>query len=106
MVFFFIVLFQKIFSSYINEEQKESGEQNFDYTTLNDSEAERSRESILEEKSFFYFLPGELFENVHKKAASDPSLNEILETVFKNIEASAQGTYSEGTMKGLFDDMT
>ena len=91
-------------SSYINEEQKESGEQNFDYTTLSDSEAERGRESILEEKGFF-ILPSELFENVRKKAASDPSLNEALETVFKNIEASAQGTYSEGTMKGLFDDI-
>ncbi len=91
-------------SSYINEKQKEAGEYNFDYASLSDVEAEHGRDSILEEKGFFV-QPNELFENVRKQAANNTNLNETLETVFRNIEASAQGTDSESTMKGLFDDI-
>nr|AGS53653.1 type I restriction-modification system, DNA-methyltransferase subunit M [uncultured bacterium contig00086] len=53
----------------------------------------------------FFILPSELFENVLKRAVSDENLNETLEKVFKNIEASAQGTESEANFKGLFDDI-
>lgn len=91
-------------SSYVNEKQKEAGEKNFNYAALSDADAERAREPILEEKGFF-IPPGELFENVQQRAASDANLNETLEQVFKNIEASAQGTNSESDMKGLFDDL-
>jgi type I restriction enzyme M protein len=89
---------------YINEKQREAGEQHFNYAALSDSEAERARDLILEEKGFFIH-PSELFENVRQRAAGDANLNETLETVFKNIEASAQGTDSENDMKGLFDDI-
>lgn len=91
-------------SSYVNEKQKEAGEKNFDYAALSDSDAEHGRELILEEKGFFIH-PSELFENVRKHAVADANLNETLERVFKNIEASAQGTDSESDMKGLFDDI-
>ena len=91
-------------SSYINKKEKEAGEHNFNYAALSDSKAERAREPILEEKGFFIH-PSELFENVCKRAANDANLNETLETTFKNIEASAQGTDSESDMKGLFDDL-
>lgn len=91
-------------SSYVNEKQKEAGEHNFNYAALSDSDAERARKLILEEKGFFIH-PSELFENVQKRATSDANLNETLERVFKNIEASAQGTDSESDMKGLFDDL-
>lgn len=91
-------------SSYVNEKQKEAGEHNFNYASLSDKDAERARDLILEEKGFFIH-PSELFQNVCKNAANDPNLNETLETVFKNIEASAQGTESESDMKGLFDDL-
>ena len=91
-------------SSYVNEKQIEAGEQNFSYAALSDSDAERARELILEEKGFFIH-PSELFENVRQQAVADANLNETLETVFKNIEASAQGTDSESDMKGLFDDL-
>ena len=91
-------------SSYINEKQREAGEKNFDYALLKDKEAERGRELILEEKGFFIH-PSELFENVRKRAANDSNLNETLEKVFKNIEASAKGTDSENDMRGLFDDL-
>jgi type I restriction enzyme M protein len=46
-----------------------------------------------------------LFENVRSRSASDENLNETLEAVFHNVEASAQGTGSEDDFKGLFDDI-
>jgi type I restriction enzyme M protein len=91
-------------SSYINEKQREAGEKNFSYAMLDDKKSEHGREIILEEKGFFIH-PSELFENVRKGAGQDANLNETLETVFHNIEASAKGTESESDMKGLFDDM-
>lgn len=91
-------------STYVNEKQREAGEKNFNYATLSDSDAGRARELILEEKGFFIH-PSELFESVCKNAVNDANLNETLERVFKNIEASAQGTESENDMRGLFDDL-
>ena len=91
-------------SSYVNKIQKKAGEKKFDYASLNDSDANLGRDTLLKEKGFF-ILPSKLFENVRKQAADDANLNETLESVFKNIEASAQGTESEAAMKGLFDDL-
>lgn len=91
-------------TSYINEKQREAGEKNFNYSLLKDKDAEHGRELILEEKGFFIH-PSELFENVREHAANDSNLNETLEKVFKNIEASAKGTDSENDMRGLFDDI-
>ena len=91
-------------STYVNEKQREAGEKNFNYATLSDSDAGRARTLILEEKGFFIH-PSELFESVCKNAVNDDNLNETLERVFKNIEASAQGTESENNMRGLFDDL-
>lgn len=91
-------------SSYINEKQREAGEKNFNYANLKDDEAENGRELILEEKGF-YIHPSELFDNIRKHAGKDTNLNETLEKVFKNIEASAKGTDSENDMRGLFDDI-
>jgi type I restriction enzyme M protein len=89
---------------YINKKQHEAGEKNFDYASLKDKEANLGRDIILEEKGFFIH-PSELFENVREKASNDGNLNETLEKIFHNIEASAKGTDSESAMKGLFDDM-
>ena len=91
-------------SSYINKKQKEAGKHNFIYADLDDDKAERARAQILEEKGFFIY-PSELFENVRKRAVGDANLNETLEKVFKNIEASARGEKSESNVKGLFDDL-
>lgn len=90
--------------THINNEERRAGNKGFDYAELSDETAKRARDGILIEKGFF-ILPSELFENVRKRAASDKDLNETLETIFTNIEASAQGTESEGDMKGLFDDI-
>ncbi len=102
------ILFYRFISenlcTYVNEKQREAGEQAFNYAALSDSDAEHGRSLILDEKGFF-IKPSELFDNVRKNAATDANLNETLESVFRNIEASAQGTESESDMKGLFDDM-
>lgn len=90
-------------SSYINQGEWEAGNDGFDYAQLSDAEAEEAREGLVQEKGFF-ILPSELFCNVCKRAPGDENLNETLESVFRHIEESAQGTVSEGSFAGLFDD--
>lgn len=91
-------------TNYLNKEEQRAGNTNFDYSKLSDKDAEFARHETVIEKGF-YILPSELFVNVNKKARNDENLNETLSTVFKNIEASAKGTASEDSMKGLFDDI-
>ena len=91
-------------TAYINAGEHETGDTAFDYTKLSDSDAEQAREDLVKTKGFF-ILPSELFQNVHACAKEDENLNETLEQVFSNIEASAQGTESEDDFKGLFDDI-
>lgn len=91
-------------TSYINKGEQEAGFKDFDYAKLSDEDAESAREDLVKTKGFF-ILPSELFENLKEKAKDDDNLNEILEAIFKNIEASAQGTDSEANFKGLFDDI-
>ena len=50
-------------TSYINEQERQAGNPNFDYTTLPDEQAELGRTSTVNEKGFF-ILPSELFCNV------------------------------------------
>ena len=89
---------------YINRGEWETGNKDFDYAKISDIEAEQAREDLVKTKGFF-ILPSELFENVRAKAKDDENLNETLERIFSNIEASAQGTDSEDDFKGLFDDI-
>jgi type I restriction enzyme M protein len=91
-------------TAYINAGEWEAGNTDFDYAKLSDEEAEMAREDLVKTKGFF-ILPSELFENVRSRAKEDENLNETLERVFSNIEASAQGTDSEDNLKGLFDDI-
>nr|WP_212754144.1 type I restriction-modification system subunit M [Brevibacterium luteolum] len=91
-------------TAYINSGEHEAGDASFDYTRMSDSEAEFARDEVVAEKGF-YILPSDLFVNVRARAARDENLNETLERVFKNIEASALGTDSEDDIKGLFDDL-
>lgn len=90
-------------TNYINHGEHEAGNKAFDYALMSDEEAEEARAGLVEEKGFF-ILPSELFQNVRNRAAQDENLNETLETVFRNIELSAQGNISEDDFKGLFDD--
>ena len=91
-------------ATYLNKSEREANGTDFDYASLSDSLAEFGRASTVAEKGF-YILPSELFENVRERAHRDVNLNETLERVFKNIEGSAVGTESEGSLKGLFDDL-
>lgn len=91
-------------TAYLNQEEQDAGESDFDYAHLPDSDAKVAFDETVAEKGFFIY-PSELFENVRRRAANDVNLNETLERVFKNIEASAVGTSSEDDLKGLFDDL-
>ncbi len=91
------------FTLYINDGEKEAGNEGFDYAKLSDEEAEKARDELISTKGFF-IKPSHLFWNVKEKAAGDENLNMTLEAVFKGIENSAKGAASESDMEGLFDD--
>lgn len=90
-------------TAYINSGEIEAGNIDFDYAKMTDEEAEEAREGLVQEKGFF-ILPSELFCNVRARASLDENLNETLEQVFRHIEESAQGSQSENSFAGLFDD--
>ena len=88
---------------YINRLQAEAGIDDFDYTLMDDEEAEEARDMVVEEKGYF-ILPSQLFANVAKHADTNENLNETLSAAFRAIEASAQGQASEDDLRGLFGD--
>lgn len=92
------------FVKFVNAGEAEAGNNDFDYATLSDADAEVAREDLVQSKGYF-ILPSELFCNVREKAPNNENLNETLEAVFRNIESSAQGHDSEESFKGLFDDI-
>lgn len=92
------------FEKYVNDGEREAGNEGFRYSELSDSDAEMAREDLVGTKGYF-ILPSELFCNVRAKASKDENLNETLEKAFQNIEGSALGTDSEKCFKGLFDDI-
>ncbi len=91
-------------TNYINDDERRSGDKDFDYAKLSDKKAELGRADTVKEKGF-YILPSELFANVQSNARHDANLNETLAEVFHNIENSAKGSDSEDDLKGLFDDL-
>ena len=91
-------------TAFVNAGEHEAGNTDFDYVLIPDADAAQTRSDLVSEKGFFIF-PSELFANVRERAPRDANLNETLERVFHNIEASAHGTDSEDDLKGLFDDI-
>ncbi|HEY5972002.1 MAG TPA: type I restriction-modification system subunit M [Pseudoxanthomonas sp.] len=91
-------------TSYLNEQERRAGQAEFDYTALDDADAEFGRAETVKEKGF-YILPSELFANVRARARQDANLNETLSRIFADIEGSANGSDSEDDLKGLFDDL-
>ena len=91
-------------TNYINKGEIEAGNSDFNYADLSDEDAIVAKEDLIATKGFF-ILPSELFVNVRKRADKDENLNVTLDTIFKNIENSANGTESENDLKGLFDDI-
>lgn len=92
------------FVKFVNVGELEAGNKDFDYAKLEDEAAEEAREDLVQSKGYF-ILPSQLFCNVKEKAPNNENLNETLESVFRNIEGSAQGHDSEDDFKGLFDDI-
>jgi type I restriction enzyme M protein len=93
-------------TAYLNAGEHEAGNEGFDYVKVPNAEVSDPDlvRDIVAEKGFF-IRPSELFANVHARAPRDANLNETLERVFRNIEASAVGTDAEDDLKGLFDDI-
>lgn len=112
-------------TTYLNKGEWDAGNTDFDYAKISDEEALSVKDDMVQEKGFF-ILPSELFGNLLNRikkadkdakdqaekdgkeveiADLDENLNEILQTNFKNIEASAIGSPSEENFKGLFDDI-
>ena len=90
---------------YIHHIMEEVGQPDFDYATISDEMAENIRQKMVEEKGYF-ILPSQLFQNVVQKADKDENLNEHLTSIFRSVEASAQGTASEDDLRGLFSDFS
>jgi len=107
MAYFLWMLFYRFISEniieYVNKQQQEAWEIDFDYTKMSDEDAEEGRDVIVETKGFF-ILPSQLFQNIVKNCHRDPNYNVTLHNIFKAIENSAQWTASEADVKWLFDD--
>jgi len=91
-------------TNYINKEEWDAGEEDFNYADLDDADAEVTREEMTDVKGFF-ILPSQLFRNVCRTCEKDDNLNETLSRIFSAIEASAEGKESEDDFKGLFADL-
>lgn len=98
------ILFYRGISEAVNAcaEKKRRGSGGSNYAEWSDSDAERLRGPILDEKGFF-IPPSKLFENVRRRAAGDADFSETLRAVFEDIEASVQGADGETSMRGVFD---
>lgn len=107
MAYFLWMLFYRFISEniteYVNKQQHEAGEIDFDYTKMSDADAEEWKDIIVQEK-WFFIKPSQLFQNVVKHCSTDEDYNTILHNIFRAIENSAQWTESESDVKGLFDD--
>ena len=90
---------------YFNQRMHDLGYADFNYAEMKDEEAQGGKNDAVQTKGFF-MLPSQLFQNVVKGADKDENLNEHLTSIFRSIEASAQGTESEDDLRGLFSDFS
>ena len=102
--FIFYRFISEKFENYVNDNEAKAGNPDFDYSEISDEMASQIRDEMIDTIGYF-ILPSELFVNVSKNASKDENLNETLERVFNNIEASSKGTLSEKDFKGLFGDV-
>lgn len=104
LCFLFYRFISEDLAEYIDEGEREAGDELFSYAELPDEEAEAAREDVIREKGFF-ILPSQLFQNVAADPDKDPNLNVHIREIFDSIVASSVGTESEESFKGLFDDV-
>ena len=102
--FIFYRFISEKFENYVNDNEKKVGNEGFKYSEISDEMASQIKDGMIGNIGYF-ILPSELFVNVCNKAAKDENLNETLEHIFKDIEASSKGTRSEKDFKGLFGDI-
>ena len=102
--FIFYRFISEDFENYINTNEHESGNPDFEYAKMNDTDAYLGRDEMISSKGYF-IPPSELFCNMVKRAKDDENLNMTLENVFRHIEESSKGTKSEKDFKGLFGDI-
>lgn len=95
--FLFYYFISENLKSYIQTTHKQ------DYENLDDEKAQNGKDVIINAKGFF-IKPSHLFSNVFKNADLK-TLNEDLNEIFKAIESSANGSESEKSFRGLFDDL-
>ena len=97
------ILFYRFISEnmrdYFNKAEREAGDVDFNYADISDDEALKYFKSGTVEEKGFFILPSQLFENIVKNAAKEDNLNVKLDTIFKEIEASAIGSGSEEVCK-------
>jgi type I restriction enzyme M protein len=81
------------------------GDDSMDYAAMTDDDRviDVVKEDAIKTKGYFIY-PSQLFVNVQANANTNESLNTDLATIFKSIEASANGYPSELDIKGLFAD--
>ena len=104
LCFLFYRFISEDIAEFIDEGEREAGDESFSYARLSDKEAEAAREDITKEKGFF-ILPSQLFQNVAAAPDEDPELNVHVKEIFDAIEASSVGTESEESFRGLFEDV-
>lgn len=95
-------------ADYVNDNQAQAGEADFDYASTDDAVAEAARETLVQELGY-YIPPSKLFRNMvdydRPKDKQNPNLNVDLANIFASIEASTVGTGSESDFEGLFSDI-
>lgn len=105
--FLFYRFISENLTSYINQQEHQAGNTDFDYASISDDAVKSAvgmRDEVIKDKGFFIY-PSQLFVNVRQRADKDPDLNQTLSQIFDTIEGSAKGTDSERDMAGLFDDV-
>ena len=105
--FLFYRFISENLTSYINQQEHQAGNTDFDYASISDDAVKSAvgmRDEVIKDKGFFIY-PSQLFVNVRHRADKDPDLNQTLSQIFDAIEGSAKGTDSERDMAGLFDDV-
>ncbi|WP_232510545.1 type I restriction-modification system subunit M [Mesomycoplasma dispar] len=109
--YIFGLLFYRFISSsltnYINKNERENGNSNFNYEDISDEEAkifDFDENLIITEKGFF-LKPSQLFINIAKNAAKNDNLNVDLEKVFKEIQESKHPENDTKIFAGLFSDL-
>lgn len=105
--FLFYRFISENLTSYINQQEHQAGNTDFDYASVSDDAVKSAigmRDEVIKDKGFFIY-PSQLFVNVRHRADKDPDLNQTLSQIFDAIEGSAKGTDSERDMAGLFDDV-